>query len=103
MTEIIDFNKWKEDKKEKEKAKYVWHSFPYFLDDKFLPGDILVKRTVYNDKTKQVETEYFFPERWSIENLYNTEPYSSEEDLVWMDKETLHKILSQYDDNDIIG
>ena len=54
-------------------------------------------------QTKQVETEYFFPEKWSIENLYNTEPYSSEEDLVWMDKETLHKILSQYDDNDIIG
>ena len=103
MTDIIDFDKWKQDKKEQENAKYVWHSFPYFLDDNFLPGDILVKRIVYNDKTKQIETEYFFPDRWSIENLYNTEPYSTDEDLVWMDKQTLHKILSQYDDNDIIG
>lgn len=103
MTEIIDFNKWKEDKKEKEKTKYIWHSFPYFLDDKFETGDILVKRLVFNEKFNRVDTEYTFPRRATIETLYNNPTYCDDVDLVWMDKETLHKILSQYDDNDIIG
>lgn len=103
MTKIIDFDAYKKSKEKERESKAIWHSFPCFIDDNFLPGDILVKRVCYNDKTKEVVTDYFFSDRWSIENLYNTPSYSSEEDLEWMDKKTLHKILSQYDDNDIIG
>lgn len=102
MTDIIDFNKWKADKKEKEKSTFVWHSFPYFLDDTFETGEILVKREVFNEKTQKVETEYSFPTRGTIETLYNTPAYC-DGDLSWMSKADLHKILSQYDDNDIIG
>lgn len=103
MTDIIDFNKWKEDKENKNKAKFIWHSFPYFLDDTFETGDILVKIINFNDKTKKIETNYFFPTRGTIETLYNNPNYCGDDDYEWMDKETLHKILSQYDDNDIIG
>lgn len=102
MSDIIDFNKWKENKENKDKANFIWHSFPYFLDDTFETGEILVKRKVFNEKTQRVETEYSFPTRETIETLYNTPAYCDGE-LVWMDKTTLHIILSQYDDNDILG
>jgi hypothetical protein len=102
MTDIIDFDKWKQDKKEQENAKYIWHSFPYFLDDTFETGEILVKREVFNEKTQKVETEYSFPTRETIETLYNTPAYC-DGDLSWMSKTDLHIILSQYDDNDILG
>jgi hypothetical protein len=102
MSDIIDFNKWKAEKKEKEKVRFIWHSFPYFLDDTFETGEILVKREVFNEKTQRVETEYSFPTRETIETLYNTPAYC-DGDLSWMSKTDLHIILSQYDDNDILG
>ena len=102
MTKVIDFNKWKQDQNEKNKIHFVWHSFPYFLDDNFKTGDILVKRKVFDEKYQKVMTEYSFPTRETIETLYNTPAYC-DGDLSWMSKTDLHIILSQYDDNDILG
>ena len=105
MTDIIDFNKWKVDKENKDKAKFIWHSFPYEVGENFRMGDILVKINFINEETQRFEYAYVTPEKEEIEDFFNLLPINNDGKMsaLWMNKETLDKILSQYCMDKLIG